>query len=99
MQIVAGTPDQVIPKMKLMLSVLRPGLLVFMNVQGNCSNERRRRNMELMAKEVMPQIRAHADELGLNSMLDVQPGSRLLADGAARQPVVDLSALEALVPG
>lgn len=99
MQIVAGTPDQVIPKIKLMLSVLRPGLLVFMNVQGNCSNERRRRNMELIAKEVMPEVRAHAKDLGLDSMLDVKPGSRRIAAGEPRRPVVDLSALDALVPG
>jgi alkanesulfonate monooxygenase SsuD/methylene tetrahydromethanopterin reductase-like flavin-dependent oxidoreductase (luciferase family) len=97
MQIVAGTPDQVIPKIKLMLSVLRPGLLVFMNVQGNCSDERRRRNMELIAKEVLPEVRAHADGLGLTSMLDVRPGSRPLVEGR-RQPVTDLSALDAFTP-
>jgi alkanesulfonate monooxygenase SsuD/methylene tetrahydromethanopterin reductase-like flavin-dependent oxidoreductase (luciferase family) len=97
MQIVAGTPDQVIPKIKLMLSVLRPGLLVFMNVQGNCSDERRRRNMELIAKEVLPEVRAHADGLGLTSMLDVKPGSRAL-NGGRRQPVTDLSALDAFTP-
>jgi hypothetical protein len=97
MQIVAGTPDQVIPKIKLMLSVLRPGLLVFMNVQGNCSDERRRRNMELIANEVLPEVRAHAAGLGLTSMLDVKPGSRPLVDGR-RQPVTDLSALDAFTP-
>lgn len=94
MQIVAGTPDQVLPKLKLMLSVLRPGLLTFMNVQGDCSDERRRRNMELTAKEVLPELRAHAKELGLTSMLDVKPGSRPLAAGAKRAEVVDLKALE-----
>jgi alkanesulfonate monooxygenase SsuD/methylene tetrahydromethanopterin reductase-like flavin-dependent oxidoreductase (luciferase family) len=99
MQIVAGTPDQVIPKIKLMLSVLRPGLLVFMNVQGNCSNERRRRNMELIAKAVLPEIRAHGEQLGLPSMLDVQPGTHRLSPGEQRGPVVDLSALDELVPG
>ncbi|HRD99755.1 MAG TPA: LLM class flavin-dependent oxidoreductase [Ilumatobacteraceae bacterium] len=97
MQIVAGTPDQVIPKIKQMVSVLRPGLMVFMNVQGNCSNERRRENMRLIANEVLPEIRAHSKALGLQSMLDVEPGSRRLEPGQQRQPVVDLSALETLV--
>jgi alkanesulfonate monooxygenase SsuD/methylene tetrahydromethanopterin reductase-like flavin-dependent oxidoreductase (luciferase family) len=99
MQIVAGTPDQVLPKLKLVLSVLRPGLLVLMNVQGNCSDARRRRNMELIAKEILPELRAHADGLGLTSMLDVRPGSRPLPVGEERAPVVDLSALEAPVAG
>jgi alkanesulfonate monooxygenase SsuD/methylene tetrahydromethanopterin reductase-like flavin-dependent oxidoreductase (luciferase family) len=97
MQIVAGTPDQVLPKLKLVLSVLRPGLLVFMNVQGNCSDARRRRNMELLGKEILPELRAHAGGLGLTSMLDVRPGSRALATGEERAPVVDLTALEAPV--
>jgi hypothetical protein len=51
--------------------------------------------MQLIGTEVLPEVRAHAEELGLTSMLDVKPGSRTIDPGGQREPVVDLSALEA----
>jgi alkanesulfonate monooxygenase SsuD/methylene tetrahydromethanopterin reductase-like flavin-dependent oxidoreductase (luciferase family) len=91
-----GTPEQVIEKAKVILEVLRPGMFVMMNVQGPISHEDRRRSQWLMANEVVPEIRAHADRLGLDSPFEVPPGSNRLTDGERRQSVADRRPLEAL---
>jgi hypothetical protein len=71
-------------------------MFVMMNVQGPVSHEDRRRSQWLMANEVMPEVRSHADRLGLDSPLDVPPGSNRLTEGESRQRVTDRRPLEAL---
>jgi alkanesulfonate monooxygenase SsuD/methylene tetrahydromethanopterin reductase-like flavin-dependent oxidoreductase (luciferase family) len=91
-----GSPDTIIEKVKTMLSVLRPGTFVFFGPQGPVSNEDRLRNIELLAKEVMPEIRAHGDAIGLNSPFDVAPGGSKLDPGQQRADVVDRTPLASL---
>jgi len=46
LQIVVGTPEQVIPKLKAIMRVIRPGSLTAFNVQGVASDEDRLRSIE-----------------------------------------------------
>jgi alkanesulfonate monooxygenase SsuD/methylene tetrahydromethanopterin reductase-like flavin-dependent oxidoreductase (luciferase family) len=92
-QMLIGTPETVIAKAKILLDVLRPGMLIFFAVQGAVSHEDRRRSLELTAKCVLPEMRAYADKLGLASPFDRAPGSVPLAAGQTRAAVVNRSAL------
>jgi len=95
-RLVIGTPKSVLPKMKAMLQVLRPGVLVVFNVQGPVSNQDRQTSMRLFAQEVMPQLREYAKELGLVDPIERTPGSVPLRSGVSRRPVVDRSPLATL---
>jgi len=86
-QIIAGTAEQVKERIETILRVARPGAFVFMNIQGDVSGERRRKNMRLIAEDVMPHMRKVAEDLDLTSQYDVRPGSRMLAPGETRQQV------------
>lgn len=96
LMMVVGTPEEVVSKIKLALRVVRPGMLFLMNVQGNVSHEDRRRCVRLLGQEVVPELKAEADRLGLPSMFDREPGSVRITDGQQRQPVVDLAPLDEL---
>lgn len=84
-----GTPKQVIPKIKKILSVIRPGSFTFFNVQGVASDQQRNRCIELVGKEVLPELREYAKEIGLVDSFERAPGSVKLAPGTKRAPVCD----------
>jgi len=88
-----GSPDTIIEKVKTMLSVLRPGTFIFFGPQGTVPNEDRMRNLELLAEYVVPEIKAHADAIGLTSPFDTKVGDTKLRTGEARDAVVDRGAL------
>ena len=96
LQIIVGTPEQVIPKLKTIMRVIRPGSLTAFNVQGVCSDEDRLRCVELLGKEVLPVLREYADSIGLTDSFEREPGSVKLAPGTKRAPVVDRSGMEGL---
>ncbi|RLA40560.1 MAG: hypothetical protein DRQ64_04430, partial [Gammaproteobacteria bacterium] len=96
LQIIVGTPEQVIPKLKTIMRVIRPGSLTAFNVQGVCSDEDRLRCIELLGKEVLPVLREYADSIGLTDSFEREPGSVKLAPGTKRAPVVDRSGMEGL---
>ena len=87
LQLIAGTPKTVLEKIKVVLSVLRPGIFIMFNVQGPATNEQRMSNMRLFAQEVMPGIREYSKELGLLDSFERVPGSIKLENGASRGPV------------
>lgn len=87
-----GTPESVLERAKLMLEILRPGSLFFSAPQGNTSNDVRRRNMEYLAQDLIPELRAHADKLGLVDAFQRQPGS-VKIKGSKRAEVVDRARL------
>src|SRR5216684_7891112 len=58
LQLIIGTPKSVIPKLKAILSVLRPGALIIFSVQGPVSNEDRQISMKLIAQEVIQRSRS-----------------------------------------
>ena len=88
-----GTPDQVVTKLKVMLQIMRPGTFIFFGPQGNVGAEDRRRNVELLAKYVMPEIKAFADSIGLSSPFETKVGDVKLRTGEARGAVVEHGAL------
>ena len=95
-QTIIGAPATVIPKVKTLLKVLRPGIFIFFSVQGQVSNEDRQTSIRLMAQEVMPAIRDYAKEIDLVDPFERAPGSAPLQAETQRAPVVDREPLEAL---
>jgi alkanesulfonate monooxygenase SsuD/methylene tetrahydromethanopterin reductase-like flavin-dependent oxidoreductase (luciferase family) len=93
LQVIVGTPQTVIPKIKTLLQVLRPGIFIFFNVQGSVSNADRLTCVRLLAQEVVPAIRDYAKEIALFDPDERQPGT--VQAGTRRAPVVDRDALAA----
>ena len=63
--IVAGTPDQVIKRLKYLIEHTRPGIMGIWGNDGTVSAVDRRRCIELLVKEVMPAVKEHGKSLGL----------------------------------
>ncbi|MFN0089762.1 MAG: LLM class flavin-dependent oxidoreductase [Acidimicrobiales bacterium] len=91
--VLVGTPEQVTVKIKRLMSVTRPGVVIFLHIQGPVSNEDRLRSLELLGEYVVPEMREHARAIGLVDQFERAPGSVRLAAGAARGAVVDRSGL------
>ncbi|HJS86100.1 MAG TPA: LLM class flavin-dependent oxidoreductase [Acetobacteraceae bacterium] len=66
-QIIAGTPDTVIERLKTLIEHTRPGIMAFWGNDGKVSAEDTRTCIRLLCQEVMPAIREHGKKLGLNS--------------------------------
>jgi alkanesulfonate monooxygenase SsuD/methylene tetrahydromethanopterin reductase-like flavin-dependent oxidoreductase (luciferase family) len=96
LQVIAGTPTTVIPKIKTIMSVLRTGIFIILHIQGPVGNDDRRISMRLFAEEVIPALKEHAREIDLPDPFERTPGSIKLTSGTTRAPVVDRSALAAL---
>jgi hypothetical protein len=96
LQIIVGSPQTVIPKVKTLLQVLRPGIFIFFHIQGPVSNADRLTSMRLMAQEVVPAIREYAKEIDLPDPYERTPGEVRAYAGARRLPVVDREPLSAL---
>ena len=92
--VLVGTPDQVATKMKRVMSIVRPGVVIFLHIQGPVSNEDRMRSMELLTEHVVPDMREHASSIGLVDQFQREPGSVKIPHGAARDEVVDRSGLK-----
>ncbi len=95
-QLIIGSPKTVLPKLKVLLRILRPGIFTFFNIQGKVSNEDRMTSMRLIAEEVMPELREYANELGLKDPFERTPGSVPYRNGVARDPVIDRGPLDEL---
>jgi hypothetical protein len=93
MQVICGTPQTVIPKLRTVLEVLRPGIFAFWQNDGRISKEDRLNNMRLITTEVLPAVREIGKELGLTSPFEVTPGSRPLRKGEKAQSVGSLAPL------
>ena len=65
MAIIAGTPDEVIDKLRVIMSETRPGIFGIWGNDGAVSHEDSKRCIELLGKEVLPAVREIADDLGL----------------------------------
>ena len=96
LQTIIGTPKTVIPKVKTLLRVLRPGIFIFFSVQGQVSNEDRLTSIRLMAQEVMPAIREYAKEIDLPDPFERIPGTVTLQAETQPAPVVDREPLAEL---
>jgi alkanesulfonate monooxygenase SsuD/methylene tetrahydromethanopterin reductase-like flavin-dependent oxidoreductase (luciferase family) len=96
LQFMIGSPKTVIPKMKAILTTLRPGSLIVFNVQGPVSNKDRQTSMRLIAQEVMPALKEHADSIGLVDAITKIPGTTKARAGVKRNPVADRGLLKEL---
>jgi alkanesulfonate monooxygenase SsuD/methylene tetrahydromethanopterin reductase-like flavin-dependent oxidoreductase (luciferase family) len=74
LQMIAGTPDTVIPKLKKVLSVLRPGIFSFW-LDGPAPAKDRMISLRLLGTEVIPRMREIGRELGLVGPFERKPGS------------------------
>ncbi|MBI3245199.1 MAG: LLM class flavin-dependent oxidoreductase [Deltaproteobacteria bacterium] len=95
-QVICGTPKSVLPKIKMLLQVLRPGIFIFFNVQGTVSNQDRMTSMRLLAEEVSPAVREYAKDLDLPDPYEKEPGIVKAYAGAHRLPVVDRTPINSL---
>jgi hypothetical protein len=96
MQVIVGTPQTVIPKIKTIMSVLRIGIFIILSIQGPVADEDRRTSMRLFADDVIPALKAHAKEIDLFDPFERAPGSVKLAPGVKRAAVVDRERLKDL---
>jgi alkanesulfonate monooxygenase SsuD/methylene tetrahydromethanopterin reductase-like flavin-dependent oxidoreductase (luciferase family) len=93
LQIIIGTPKSVLPKIRLIMETLRPGVFGMFTIQGPVTVKDRLANVRLMGQEVLPAMREYAKELGIKDPFEVAPGSRPYTAGTKRDSLVDLDAL------
>jgi alkanesulfonate monooxygenase SsuD/methylene tetrahydromethanopterin reductase-like flavin-dependent oxidoreductase (luciferase family) len=93
-QVVCGTPKTVLPKIRTILEVLRPGIFIFWQNDGPITREDRLNNIKMIGTEVMPAVREMGKELGLQSPFEVQPGLRPLPASGKPESVGSLEALQ-----
>lgn len=97
LQMIAGTPDYVIPRLRKVLEVLRPGVFSFW-LDGPVGYKDRLRCLEMLGKHVIPAVREIGKELGLVDPFQRKPGSVPLAAGRRPEPVAQPEGL-ASMPG
>jgi alkanesulfonate monooxygenase SsuD/methylene tetrahydromethanopterin reductase-like flavin-dependent oxidoreductase (luciferase family) len=71
LQIIAGTPDQVVKKLRMLLETARPSILALWANDGNVSHRDSMNCIRLLGQEVMPALRQIGKELGLNSPFEL----------------------------
>jgi len=67
LQIIAGTPDQVVKKLRMLLEQARPSILALWANDGGVNHKDSMNCIRLLGQEVMPALRQIGKELGLNS--------------------------------
>ena len=70
-EIVAGTPDEVIAELRVVLETCRPSILMLWGNDGGVNHDDSRRCIELMGTEVLPALRDMGDELGLHDPFEL----------------------------
>jgi alkanesulfonate monooxygenase SsuD/methylene tetrahydromethanopterin reductase-like flavin-dependent oxidoreductase (luciferase family) len=94
LQIIIGTPKSVLPKLRLIMEVLHPGIFGLFQAQGPLTLEQRMTSTRLLGQEVLPAMREIAKELGIVDPFEREPGSRPYTAGTQRDSLVDLNALK-----
>jgi alkanesulfonate monooxygenase SsuD/methylene tetrahydromethanopterin reductase-like flavin-dependent oxidoreductase (luciferase family) len=78
--LIAGTPKQVIEKLRIYLEETRPSIVALWGNDGRISHEDSMSYIRLMGQEVLPALREMGKELGLNSPFELNtPVSRAYA--------------------
>ena len=83
LQLICGTPDTVIPKIRHIMETVRPGIFSMWHHHGPVSHEDRMTSIRLLGEEVLPAMRSIADELDLPGPYERLPGSRPLGAAVA----------------
>ncbi|HUD62168.1 MAG TPA: LLM class flavin-dependent oxidoreductase [Acetobacteraceae bacterium] len=83
LMIIAGTPSQVIAKLRMLLEETRPGILAFWGNDGTVSHADAKTCIRLLGQEVFPAVREMAKEFDLKSPFETaQPVSVRYGSGA-----------------
>jgi alkanesulfonate monooxygenase SsuD/methylene tetrahydromethanopterin reductase-like flavin-dependent oxidoreductase (luciferase family) len=86
LQIIAGTPDQVVASLRTIMRETRPGIMAFWGNDGRMSQTDARTSIRLLGQEVMPALRETAKELDLKSPFEADmPVSRDWANAQQKQ--------------
>ena len=83
LQLICGTPDTVIPKIRHIMETIRPGIFSMWHHHGPVGHEDRMTSIRLLGQEVLPAMRSIAEELDLPGPYERFPGSRPLATPVA----------------
>lgn len=87
-QIIVGTADSVLPKIRHIMETLRPGIFAIWHIEGgSTTHQQSMRSMQLLGEQVLPKMREWAKELDLPGPSEVRPGSRKLPASGKRDPV------------
>src|SRR5215469_14222061 len=85
--LIAGTPKQVIEKLRIYLEETRPSIVALWGNDGQISHEDSMSYIRLMGQEVLPALREMGKELGLNSPFELNtPVSRKYSDVKPETP-------------
>ncbi len=87
--IILGTVDDVLPKLKHVLNVLKPGSLVVWGPEGPVPHEFVMGMIKRLGEDVIPELRKYAKQLGLTDPFEVYPGTRPLAADGKWKPLTD----------
>ena len=79
MQLICGTPDTIIPKIRHIMETIRPGIFAMWHHHGPVSHEDRMTSIRLLGQEVLPAMRDIAVELDLPGPYERLPGSTPLS--------------------
>lgn len=84
--IITGTPETVIPKVRHVLEMLRPGHIFFWDGDGAMSHDDSMRSLRLMGEEVIPAVREMGRELELFDSFEIDPKTNARIEDAAVPP-------------
>ena len=86
MMIIAGTPKQVVAKLRVLLEQTRPGIFAFWGNDGTVSHADAKTCIRLLGEEVLPAVREMAKEFDLQGPFETeQPVSVAYANGRAEE--------------
>jgi hypothetical protein len=71
MLIIAGTPEQVVSRLRVILEETRPSILALWGNDGRVSHEDSKNCIRLMGAEVLPRLREIGKSLGLLSPFEL----------------------------
>ncbi len=94
LQLIVGTPKTVLPKIRKIIEILRPGIFGFWHHEASplMTHEDTMRSLRLLGEEVLPAVREMGKELGLVDPYERKPGSRPLAPSGVWEPVAGVTA-------
>ena len=87
LMIIAGTPKQVIAKLRILLEETRPGILGMWGNDGTVSHQDAKTCIRLMGQEVFPAVREMAKEFGLESPFETNQPRSLAYMNGAKDPI------------
>ena len=77
--VIAGTPDQVVERLRKILVETRPSILALWGNDGKVDHKESMDCIRLLGQEVMPRVREIGDELGLKSPFELESPVSLAA--------------------